>query len=86
MTTTPPQHQSDGAPARAHEKITVVSRVTGTFTGEMTMPDGKVVPPTEKAFDLQFAQTVKWDGDLLTEICAFWDSALQAKQIGLAQW
>jgi hypothetical protein len=64
--------------------ITVVSRVTGTFTGEMVLPNGKVVPPTGKAFDVEFAQTVRWDGDLLIEISAFWDSALQAKQIGLA--
>jgi hypothetical protein len=63
--------------------ITVVSRVTGTFTGEM-LANGKVIPPTGKAFDVEFAQTSKWDGDLLIEISAFWDSALQAKQIGLA--
>ena len=64
--------------------ITVVTRVTGTFTGEMTLPDGTVVPPTGTAFDLEFGQTVKWDGDLLVEISAFYDSALQAQQIGLA--
>lgn len=64
--------------------ITVISRVTGTFTGEMKGPDGKVIAPTGKAFDVEFKQTVKWDGDLLIEIAAFWDSALQAKQIGLA--
>ncbi len=64
--------------------ITVVSHVTGTITGEMKLPNGKVVPPTGKAFDVEFAQTVKWDGDLRVEISAFWDSALQAKQIGLA--
>jgi hypothetical protein len=63
--------------------ITVVTRVTGTFTGEMKLPNGTVVPPTGKAFDVEFAQTVKWDGDLLIEISAFWDSALQAKQLGL---
>jgi hypothetical protein len=63
--------------------ITVVSRITGTFTGEMKLPDGRVIAPTGKAFDLQFAQTVRWDGDLLIEISAFWDSALQAKQIGV---
>jgi len=50
----------------------------------MKLPNGKVVPPTGKAFDVEFAQTVKWDGDRLIEISAFWDSALQAKQIGLA--
>src|SRR5271165_724584 len=30
--------------------ITVVTRATGTFTGEMTRPDGNVIAPTEKAF------------------------------------
>jgi ketosteroid isomerase-like protein len=62
---------------------TVVSRVTGTFTGEMALPDGTVIPPTGKAFDVEFTQTVKWDGDRVIEIAAFWDSALQARQIGL---
>ena len=65
--------------------ITVVTNVSGTFTGEMTAPDGKVIPPTEKAFDLEFAQTSKWDGDQLIVISAFWDAALQAKQLGLQQ-
>jgi hypothetical protein len=64
--------------------ITVVTRTTGTFTGEMVLPDGTVIPPTGKGFDVDFIQTVKWDGDLLVDISAFWDSALQARQIGLA--
>jgi ketosteroid isomerase-like protein len=64
--------------------ITVISRTTGTFTGEMILPDGNVIAPTGKAFDLEFGQTAKWDGDQVTEIFAFWDSALQAQQVGLA--
>jgi hypothetical protein len=64
--------------------ITVVTNVTGTFTGEMVLPDGKVIAPTGKAFDLEFAQTTKWDGDRLIIISAFWDANLQAKQLGLA--
>src|ERR1700682_249561 len=59
--------------------ITVITRTTGTFTGKMTLPDGTVVPPTGKAFDLDFGQTSKWQGDQLIAISAFWDSALQAK-------
>ena len=65
--------------------ITVVTHATGTFTGQMTLPDGNVIPPTGKAFDVEFAQTTKWDGDRLIVISAFWDAALQAKQLGLAQ-
>jgi SnoaL-like polyketide cyclase len=64
--------------------ITVVTNATGTFTGEMTLPDGKVIPPTGKAFDLEFAQTSKWAGDQLILISAFWDAAAQRRQIGLA--
>ena len=65
--------------------ITVVTNATGTFTGEITLPDGNVIAPTGKAFDVEFAQTSKWDGDQLIVISAFWDAALQAKQLGLAQ-
>lgn len=65
--------------------ITVVTNVTGTFTVEMTLPDGTVIPPTGKAFDLEFAQTSRWDGDRLIVVSAFWDAALQAQQLGTAQ-
>ena len=65
--------------------ITVVTRNTGTFTGEMTLPDGKVIAPTGKAFEVEFVQTIKWDGDQIIEIAAFWNAAQQAQQIGLAK-
>ena len=64
--------------------ITVITRATGTFTGVMILPDGKVVAPTGKSFDLDFATTAKWEGDLLLEEFVFVDPALRAKQIGLA--
>jgi hypothetical protein len=50
----------------------------------MTLPDGTVIAPTGKAFDLEFGQTTKWEGDRLVVIAAFYDSALQAQQLGLA--
>jgi hypothetical protein len=34
--------------------ITVVTHATGTFTGDMVLPDGKVIASTGKAFDLEF--------------------------------
>jgi len=63
---------------------TVITRATGTFTGEMILPNGKVIAPTGKAFDVTFATTAKWDGDLLIEEFVSLDSPLQAQQIGLA--
>jgi len=68
----------------AGDWITVVTNATGTFTGPMTTPDGTVISPTGKAFDLEFGQTTKWEGDQLVVISAFWDDALQRQQIGLA--
>src|SRR5262245_61607467 len=64
--------------------ITVITRATGTFRGQMVLPSGKVITPTGKAFDVEFGQTTKWDGDRLIIISAFLDTALQAKQLGLA--
>jgi hypothetical protein len=37
----------------------------------MALPDGTVLPPTGKAFDVEFGQTTKWDGDQLIVISAF---------------
>jgi hypothetical protein len=65
--------------------ITVVTDVTGTFTGETALPDGTLIGPTGKAFDVEFGQTSKWDGEQLVVISAFWDAELQAKQLGIAQ-
>jgi len=64
--------------------MTVITRATGTFTGELALPDGTSIPGTGKAFDLNFATTAKWEGELLVEEYVFWDSALMAQQIGLA--
>ena len=64
--------------------ITVITNATGTFTGEMILPDGNVIAPTGKAFDLEFGQTTKWKGDRLVVIAAFMDARLQQQQLGLA--
>jgi hypothetical protein len=61
-----------------------ITRVTGSFTGEMALPGGTTVPPTGRAFDLTMGQTSRWNGDRLIEIAAFWDAQRQAQQLGLA--
>ena len=66
------------------EWTTVIARTMGTFTGEMVLPDGKRIAPTGKAYDLDLCTTAKWDGDQLIEEFVFWDTALQAQQLGLA--
>jgi hypothetical protein len=48
------------------------------------IPTSKAIAPTGKAFDVEFGQTTKWDGDRLIIVSAFYDAAVQAKQLGLA--
>ena len=63
----------------------VVLDATRTFTGQMALPDGTLIPPTGKSFNIpDFVQTTKWDSDQLVVISAFWAAALQARQLGLA--
>ena len=51
--------------------ITVITNVTGTFTGKLALPDGTVIDGTGKAFDVEFGQTSKWEGDESILISAF---------------
>ncbi len=44
--------------------ITVITRTTPTFRGQVVLPDDKVIVPTGKAFDVEFGQTTKWDTSL----------------------
>jgi len=64
--------------------MTMVCKITGTFTGEMALPDGKVIPGTGKSFNLHFSRTAKWEGEQMVEEYVSWDSALMAQQIGTA--
>jgi hypothetical protein len=64
--------------------LTVITKATGTFAGELVTPDGSVISPTGKSFELNFSTTARWEGELLIEEYVFWDTALQAQQIGLA--
>jgi len=64
--------------------LTVITKARGTFSGELVTPDGSSIPPTGKSFELDFSTTARWEGDLLIEEYVFWDTALQAQQIGLA--
>lgn len=64
--------------------MTVVCKITGTFSGEMVLPGGQTIPGTGKSFELDFSRTAKWEGELLLEEHVFWDSTLMAEQIGIA--
>lgn len=63
--------------------VTVVTRVQGSFVGELILDDGTVIPPTGKSFDVDFSKTIRWEGDLMREEYVFWDAEVQAQQLGL---
>jgi predicted ester cyclase len=68
----------------AADWTTVAGKVRGTFTGELVLPDGKVIPGTGKAFDLVMTTIARWQDGMMMEEWVFWDSALMNQQIGLA--
>jgi len=63
----------------------VVGVLEGTFTKPMTLPGGKVVQPTGKAFKLRMATVGRWQGGVMLEEYLFWDNATFMRQIGLGQ-
>ena len=54
------------------------------FSFALILEAARHVDPNRSPFDLDFATTARWDGDLLVEEYVSWDSALQAQQAGLA--
>ena len=64
--------------------ITVISKNAGTFSGDLSLPGGKVIHGTGKRFDVNFTTTARWKQDSMVEEWVFWDTALVNQQIGLA--
>jgi SnoaL-like polyketide cyclase len=60
-----------------------VTRFTGTFAGPLELPDGTVIQPTGKSFDVFFSTTARWRMGKIVEEYLFYDSATFMKQIGL---
>ena len=60
-----------------------VAEFTGTFTGMMTGPDGKVIPPTGKKFKVDFLPVAKWKNAEIVEEKLFYDKISLMQQIGL---
>ena len=60
-----------------------IAKFTGTMTGPMMGPDGKEIPPTNKAFDVEFCTVARWDNGQIVEENLFYDLVTFMKQIGL---
>lgn len=62
----------------------VVGVMEGTFTKPMPTPDGKMIPPTGKAFKIRMVTVSHWRGNVMDEEYLFWDNQAYMKQLGLA--
>ncbi len=60
-----------------------VSRSRGTFNTPMKLPNGKVIQPTGKLFDVRIATLAKWKDGRIVEEWLFWDNEDWMRQIGV---
>jgi hypothetical protein len=61
-----------------------VTHFTGTFTAPLEMPDGTVIQPTGKPFDVLYSTTARWRDGKIVEEYLFYDNSTFLRQVGLA--
>jgi predicted ester cyclase len=60
-----------------------VADFTGTMKGPMKGPDGKMIPPTNKSFHIEFCTVARWENGEIVEERLFYDLVGLMNQIGL---
>ena len=66
------------------EYTAFLASFTGTFTRPLELPDGNVVEPTGKSFDVLFTTIARWrDGKIIEEYLKY-DNGSFLQQVGLA--
>lgn len=63
----------------------VIGELSGTFTKPMSMPGGKTVAPTGKAYKLPMVTIGRWENGKMVEEYLMWDNAAFNKQMGIGQ-
>ena len=61
-----------------------VTRFTGTFAEPLELPDGAVIQPTGKSFDVIFSTTARWRKGKIVEEYLLYDNGTILSQVGLA--
>jgi predicted ester cyclase len=67
------------------EFMCFVSRLTGTFKGPMTGPDGRRIPPNGRTFDVPFSTVARWKDGAIAEEWLFYDQYDLMAQLGLME-
>jgi ketosteroid isomerase-like protein len=60
-----------------------VAEFTGTMKGPMKGADGKMIPPTNKSFKVEFCTVATWKAGVITEERLFYDLVGLMNQIGI---
>ncbi|MGZ4940601.1 MAG: ester cyclase, partial [Halobacteriota archaeon] len=61
-----------------------VANFTGTMKGPTSGPDGKMIPPTNKKFQVEFCTVARWnDKGKIVQEKLFYDLVGLMRQIGL---
>lgn len=60
-----------------------VARFTGTMKGPMKGLDGRMIPPTDKSFEVEFCTVAHWKNGEIVEERLFYDLVGLLKQIGV---
>jgi len=61
-----------------------IAKFTGTMTGPMKLPNGDVIPPTNKSFEVEFCTIARWVDGQIVEENLMYDQVSLMQQIGLA--
>ena len=66
------------------EWTSVIGVMEETFTKPMPGADGKMIPPTGKAYKITMCTVGRWKDGVMVEEYLFWDNLTFMKQLGLA--
>jgi hypothetical protein len=61
-----------------------VTTYTGTFREPLELPDGTVIEPTGKSFDVMFSTIARWRDGKIVEEYLMYDNGSFMQQVGLA--
>ena len=60
-----------------------IAKFRGTMKGPMMTGDGKTIPPTGKAFEIDFCTIARWDNGQIVEENLMYDLVGMMKQLGI---
>lgn len=60
-----------------------IARFTGTMKGELVLPNGTIIQPTGKTFEVDFCTVARWQDGQIVEENLFYDLVGLMQQVGI---